>query len=126
MLYDTINLATWQDRALCKNYSPDIFFKKGNTNLARQICGSCPVNLLCHDWILELEKDGATATRQGIYAGMTPNQRRKIIWCSLKDCKNRVKKRATFCSEEHKKIHTDAVTERRKALKRKAKKEGPY
>lgn len=59
--------------------SPDAFFiETGDENtrfkvsVARKICSDCPVRLLCLDYALQAGED------QGIWGGLTANERRTI------------------------------------------------
>ena len=70
----------WRDKALCKGRS-DIFYHdvggKTITNIkeAKEICARCPVFKDCLEFIHK------TQDHHGIWAGMTPKERRaKGIW----------------------------------------------
>lgn len=64
----------WQDRALCAEVDPEIFFpeKGGSTREAKRVCRSCDVRSECLEYALENE-DG-----HGIWAGLTDRERRRV------------------------------------------------
>jgi WhiB family transcriptional regulator, redox-sensing transcriptional regulator len=69
----------WRDDAACKNRDPDLFFPVGTTGpailqteLAKRICYSCPVEEICLAWALE------TNQAHGVWGGMDETQRQAI------------------------------------------------
>lgn len=75
---DTLTPATsWSERARCKDSDPDIFEDARNVAEARSICARCPVTRQCLDDILRIEGNATARNRSGVYAGLTPNQRRQ-------------------------------------------------
>lgn len=79
----------WRDRAACRNpaYDPEIFFHGTDTalsramsDLAKAICGRCPVLADCRQWV------AAHPQEFGVWAQMTPPERRArrvagTRWC---------------------------------------------
>ena len=64
----------WQERALCAQTDPDIFFpeKGGSTRDAKRICTGCEVKAQCLDYALENDE------RFGIWGGLSERERRKL------------------------------------------------
>lgn len=69
----------WAESALCRYTDPDLFFPVGGEATykayiasIRQICAACPVAGHCLEWAL------STAEPDGIWGGMTPDERRRI------------------------------------------------
>lgn len=67
----------WRAAAACKDVDPETFFPVGEgtaaryqTVAAKRICAGCPVLDACHTWVLTHPQT------DGIYAGLTPNERR--------------------------------------------------
>lgn len=51
---------------------PELFFGRGKVKLeAKELCGSCPVNLLCHEW-------ATVNDEEGVWAGTTRDERREL------------------------------------------------
>ncbi|MFI7468198.1 WhiB family transcriptional regulator [Nonomuraea sp. NPDC049646] len=75
----TRQTARWESRAACKNVDPDTFFlawyhtHRPDVQAAKAICASCPVLDQCRDYALIHPR----WTSDGIWAGMTPSERRK-------------------------------------------------
>jgi WhiB family redox-sensing transcriptional regulator len=67
----------WMDDASCLEVAPDLFFPDHReTTKAREaikICDSCLVKNECLDYALSNRFD------EGIFGGLTPNGRRKLI-----------------------------------------------
>jgi WhiB family redox-sensing transcriptional regulator len=65
------------DDANCVTVSPDIFFpEKGDVKMsgyALSVCGECVVKEACLEYALSNRYD------DGIFGGLTPNGRRKLI-----------------------------------------------
>ena len=66
----------WRQKAACRGVDPEVFFPAGtkvrvafHTEHAKAICGSCPVRAPCLDYAL------ATGQRDGIWGGMTAEER---------------------------------------------------
>lgn len=75
---DTLEpLAAWASRSACRDEDPDTFTDARAVGAARAICARCPVARQCLEDILRIEGDAAARSRLGIYAGLTPSQRRK-------------------------------------------------
>jgi WhiB family transcriptional regulator, redox-sensing transcriptional regulator len=73
------NESTWRADAACNGMDTLIFFPIGETgpalpqvNLARKICGSCPVKDECLEFAI------ATIQNDGIWGGTTEDERRLI------------------------------------------------
>ncbi|MFB4306883.1 WhiB family transcriptional regulator [Actinomadura sp. GTD37] len=69
----------WEEEASCRSLDSDLFFPVAGetvytTRIAaiRQICASCPAANLCLEWAL------ATGEPDGIWAGTTPGERRRL------------------------------------------------
>lgn len=67
----------WMDDAACLEVAPDMFFPAHRaTSMAREaikICDGCVVKNECLDYALTNRFD------EGIFGGLTPNGRRKLI-----------------------------------------------
>lgn len=65
------------ESALCAQTDPEVFFLgKGESPApAKQLCGKCMDYGVCYEWIMSLE---ACEDGEGIIAGMTLRQRRKL------------------------------------------------
>lgn len=73
-------MTTWRDQAACRDVDTDLFFPVQQTSereweLARAICRHCPVKAECLDAALSFEG----ADRQGMWAGMTPDERARLV-----------------------------------------------
>lgn len=70
-------MTAWMDDANCVTSSPDIFFpEKGDGRSAKDalsVCAACVVRDECLAYALSNRYD------DGIYGGLTPNGRRKLI-----------------------------------------------
>ena len=66
----------WQDKALCAQVDPEIFFpeKGGSTREAKRVCQGCDVRAECLDYALEHEDVG----RFGIWGGLSERERRSL------------------------------------------------
>lgn len=67
--------APWMDDALCAQTDPELFFphKGGPVRVARAVCARCPVQAECLNHAL------AGHERYGIFGGVTPMERRKLL-----------------------------------------------
>ena len=65
----------WQDRALCAETDPEIFFpeKGGKTREAKRVCRSCEVRAQCLEYAL------SHGERFGIYGGLSERERRRLM-----------------------------------------------
>ncbi|MFD5110669.1 WhiB family transcriptional regulator [Streptomyces cinereoruber] len=68
----------WRQHSLCAS-APDLFFPSGSgghtkrqVTEAKAICGRCSVLSSCRIWVLKF------APQHGIWAGMTPPERRML------------------------------------------------
>lgn len=66
----------WQDKALCAQVDPEIFFpeKGGSTRNPKRVCAACEVRPQCLDYALTHEDAG----RFGIWGGLSERERRRI------------------------------------------------
>lgn len=85
-LFEAEEKIKWMSDALCReNGFPDLWFMPNRsieTEEARMICGKCPVRNECREYNDKAETgyDGKQVSSQmtfGVYAGETPNMRRK-------------------------------------------------
>lgn len=66
---------SWVDRAACRGMDPAVFFPstEEETDLALDICRSCPVRAECLEYAL------ASKERFGIWGGATERERRRML-----------------------------------------------
>ncbi len=71
--------ADWRAYAACKRTDPGLFFPVGGAgaalqqaDLAKRVCGGCPVRPLCLDWALTTGQD------VGVWGGTLPEERRAL------------------------------------------------
>lgn len=64
----------WQERALCAQSDPEIFFpeKGGTVRPAKRTCARCEVRAECLDYALAFDE------RFGIWGGLSERERRRI------------------------------------------------
>ncbi|MFF5897820.1 WhiB family transcriptional regulator [Streptomyces argenteolus] len=69
----------WRTLAACREEDPDLFFPIGSsgpalvqTEDAKAVCRTCPVQERCLDWALENGQDA------GVWGGMDENERRAL------------------------------------------------
>jgi WhiB family transcriptional regulator, redox-sensing transcriptional regulator len=71
----------WQEKALCRNTDPDLFFyadlekgedKQKRIKAAIAICGNCPVIYQCRQFALDTKQD------YGIWGGLTQEELAKL------------------------------------------------
>lgn len=77
MTYGPVRPPVWQDRALCAEVDPELFFleRGGSPRAARRVCARCPVARECIDFALSVEEPSA---RHGVWGGTTPREREVI------------------------------------------------
>lgn len=65
----------WRDEAVCAQTDPELWFpeKGGSATQAKGVCGGCPVRAECLQWAL------ANGETDGIWGGLTPGQRKKLM-----------------------------------------------
>ena len=79
-VYDSVLLApddetgAWQERALCAQTDPEIFFpeKGGSTREAKRICLGCEVRSECLEYAMDKDE------RFGIWGGLSERERRRL------------------------------------------------
>lgn len=65
-------LPGWMNRAMCNGWPTDVFFPgSGGGDLAKEICGTCPVRVDCLDYA------EVNDVRYGTWGGLTENERRR-------------------------------------------------
>ncbi|MBO2448639.1 WhiB family transcriptional regulator [Actinomadura barringtoniae] len=69
----------WDEAASCRSLDPDLFFPVAGETVymtqieaIRQVCAACPAASRCLEWAL------ATGEPDGIWAGTTPGERRRL------------------------------------------------
>src|SRR3954471_23127664 len=65
----------WFDDAACRDVDTDIFFpvSESQADAAKAICAVCPVREECLEYALE------TRPGDGVYGGLTPTERHRLI-----------------------------------------------
>jgi WhiB family redox-sensing transcriptional regulator len=65
---------TWFEQAACTSADPDAWWpaKGGNIDKAKRICRGCPVRAPCLKYALD------TNQKDGIWGGLSVNERRKL------------------------------------------------
>lgn len=68
----------WMEDARCKWVDGDLWFPgPGDPGFAKKVClNDCPVRVTCLDYAMRMEAGVSTWMRQGIYGGMTAQERR--------------------------------------------------
>lgn len=70
----------WRRRAACLEHDPEIFFpvwnKEANWEQPRAVCRSCDVADACLAFAEKMEAD-TPGTREGMWGGFTPDERRR-------------------------------------------------
>lgn len=92
---------TWREYAACANEDTNLFFSPGDGDMpgsddynpqvvwvAKSICGTCDVRHACLEYALENEPT------HGVYGGLTPKERRKIILRRAREAAEREKERS--------------------------------
>jgi len=75
----TTNDRTWLRDAACTAHDPELFFPVGSsgpaayqTDKARQVCTTCPVQTSCLDWALQVGAD------YGVWGGLSEEDRQAL------------------------------------------------
>lgn len=72
----------WMLDALCAQADPDAWFpERGGSHryaTARTICHECPVLARCLDYAMRMEGGVTAHYRNGMYAGLTPQERARL------------------------------------------------
>ena len=65
----------WMQRGLCREIPPATFFPSDGVGveIARRICGTCPVREQCLEYALEQRID------HGVWGGCSERERRRIL-----------------------------------------------
>ena len=65
----------WQDKGLCRNEDPEIFFVDPGASAAeaKAICKRCPIQPECLAWAIKMRE------RYGVYGGLTAKERENLI-----------------------------------------------
>ena len=86
--------SNWRVQAECRLMPPELFFPKGETDLAaleteaKSVCRGCPVKYDCLMAAIAIEQGDSSATH-GIWGGMNERERRKLrkdgvrVWSTL-------------------------------------------
>lgn len=66
---------SWEDRARCSQYDPEIFFDPSvrAERRAKSICAQCPVRLDCLDCALSVRAEF------GVWGGLNGKERRSLL-----------------------------------------------
>ncbi|MFI5040931.1 MAG: WhiB family transcriptional regulator [Acidimicrobiales bacterium] len=65
---------TWRQQAACRGLDTEIFFpaSDADADAAKDVCATCPVRDQCLEWAL------ATRQEDGVWGGLTDNERRRL------------------------------------------------
>ena len=65
---------TWRQQAACRGLDTEIFFPVSDpdADAAKDVCATCPVRGECLEWAL------ATRQEDGVWGGLTDNERRRL------------------------------------------------
>ena len=70
---------SWHEYAACRGENPELFFPIGTTGpailqlqLAKAVCGRCPVRSLCLEWAMLARID------DGVWGGLSEDERRTL------------------------------------------------
>jgi len=69
---------SWDKRAVCKQEDPELFFPVSyqvqlpQVIAAKKVCARCPILAACHTYVTAHPQD------DGIWAGLTPRERRAL------------------------------------------------
>ena len=65
---------TWRQQAACKGLDTSIFFPESDAAAgpAKAVCATCPVRAECLEWAI------AARQEDGVWGGMTDNERRRL------------------------------------------------
>jgi WhiB family redox-sensing transcriptional regulator len=65
----------WMDKGLCRQVAPSTFFPNDGVgvDVARRICGTCPVQAPCLEYALVERID------HGVWGGASERERRRIL-----------------------------------------------
>ncbi|HEX8489338.1 MAG TPA: WhiB family transcriptional regulator [Propionibacteriaceae bacterium] len=82
----TPNPEPWMQQAACTTSDPELFFTdqmgrhtEGWRHPAAAVCATCPVTVECLAYALRIEGDVSIWGRHGVYGGLTPNQRIRLV-----------------------------------------------
>jgi WhiB family redox-sensing transcriptional regulator len=70
-----VDVMAWADGGNCAGVDPEIFFphRGDSADLARAVCRGCPVASECLSYAIDTDQ------RFGIWGGLTPAQRRRLV-----------------------------------------------
>lgn len=73
-LGDVANSERWQERAICSQVDPELFFpNKGQSSReAKKVCAECPVKAECLEYAL------TNHLTSGVYGGLSERERSKL------------------------------------------------
>lgn len=81
-LFDEITSqgTSWQDRALCAEVDPDLFFpaRGGDHVTPARVCFRCEVRQECLDYAMEVESRPWVSGRYGTYGGLSAAERARL------------------------------------------------
>lgn len=90
MIFEAANNQRWMEEAVCRSIGVELFFPEVGDDgkhwrEAVRACDHCPVKLRCEDWVMGLEFGWSVQHRHGIFAGKTPNQRKRYepVWLEI-------------------------------------------
>jgi len=64
----------WREEAACKGLDTSVFFPASDADAgpAKAVCAGCPVRDLCLEWAI------ASRQEDGVWGGLTDNERRRL------------------------------------------------
>lgn len=82
MLAPPARTLEWQDRSLCSQVDPELFYVENEADEAeaKKVCAGCPVRAECLDYALSV------GDLHGVWGGMTDLERRAQLFGEKKPC----------------------------------------
>jgi WhiB family redox-sensing transcriptional regulator len=117
-----MNTPKWMQHAACRNHPASLFIPERATPKltaqAKAICNTCPVLDQCRQYALELHAHGQL---DGIFAGMTPKERRTQLRITPHQVKPKEQNHGTLYSYRQlrcrchlcRQAHTDTIRRQR-------------